>query len=126
MSQLSQVLSFLGGLRKIPDVQGSQGELSVKKYVPVIENLVQNDTPLTLFVGATGCGKSKVLPEKFASFVLARHRHAAKVLVLTSAARDVKDMHRWCGLRSHWRTGNRQQGGSFWFVCPFRAFLESY
>ena len=90
MLDLSQVLP---GIRRLDPVPGNAGRLSVEECFPQIKDVVAQRIPLTLFRGVTGCGKSKRLPEKFAEFLADLLGRGRKLLVLTTAAKGVADMH---------------------------------
>ena len=110
---LSEVLP---GIRRLDPVPGNAGRLSVEECFPQIKDVVAQRIPLTLFRGVTGCGKSKRLPEKFAEFLADLPGRGRKLLVLTTAAKDVADMHDHVkNLRSHFRHGGRFQGGWSWW-----------
>ena len=105
----------LPGIRRLDPVPGNAGRLSVEECFPQIRDVVVRRVPVTIFRGATGCGKSKRLPEKFAEFLAQELGRGCKLLVLTTAAKDVADMHGHVkNLRSHFRCGGRVQGGCYW------------
>ena len=62
MLQLSHALP---SLRRLNDVPGNDGNLAVLQSWPELEGAVKQRKPLTLFMGATGCGKSKYIPDMF-------------------------------------------------------------
>ena len=111
MLQLDNVLP---SPTRLPDVPGNKGQLAVLESLPAIESAVLQRRPLTLFRGATGCGKSKYLPERYADMLSELADFENKLLVLTYAAKDVEDMHRHCSIASHWRTGGKKSGGCAW------------
>ena len=112
MLQLSKVLGFP---TRLPDVPGNNGELAVLECLDALESSVKTRRRLTLFQGATGCGKSKVLPAKYAQMLQKLEDfHGKKLLVLTCAAKDVESMNRECKIASHYRTGGKKQGGCRW------------
>ena len=96
----------LPGIRRLDPVPGNSGRPSVEECFPQIRDVVVRRVPVTIFRGATGCGKSKRLPEKFAEFLA--QELGRKLLVLTTAAKDVADMHGHVkNLRSHFRCGGK-------------------
>ena len=106
----------LPGIRRLDPVPGNAGRLSVEKCFPQIRDVVVRRVPVTIFRGATGCGKSKRLPEKFAEFLAQELGRGRKLLVLTTAAKDVADMHDHVkNLQSHFRHGGGFQGGCSWW-----------
>ena len=112
MLDLSEVLP---GIRRLDPVPGNAGRLSVEECFPQITYVVAQRIPLTLFRRVTGCGKSNRLPEKFAEFLSDLPGRRRKLLVLTTAAKDVADMHGHVkNLRSRFRYGGRVQGGCDW------------
>ena len=96
---------------RLDDVPGNNGQLAALESLPAIESAVQQRRPLTLFRGATGCGKSKYLPEAYAKMLFEREDFEGKLLVLTCAAKDVPNMHHHCSIASHWRSGGQKSGG---------------
>jgi hypothetical protein len=109
-----QILSgFVPNLSRIADVPGNDGKFAVEECFPEVERFIVDGKKLCLFLGATGCGKSKVLPEEIAK-QLSKHSHWSKLLVLTTAAKDVEDMNKKCKQPSHYRTGAGQGGDSDW------------
>jgi hypothetical protein len=108
MLQLGNVLPSAA---RLPDVPGNNGQLAVLESLPAIESAVKQRRPLTLFRGATGCGKSKYLPDRYADMLSELADFEGKLLVLTYAAKDVPNMHHHCSIASHWRTGGQKSGG---------------
>ena len=111
MLQLSHALP---SLRRLTDVPGNNGDLAVLQSLPELEGAVKQRKPLTLFLGATGCGKSKYIPDMFFVILSTLASMDKKLLVLTTAAKDVEDMHLRCATSSHYRTGGKKIGGCAW------------
>ena len=65
--------------------------------------------------GATGCGKSKILPGEYQKYLSQLNDFSGKLLVLTTAAKDVEHMCANCSTPSHFRIGDRIQGGVSWW-----------
>ena len=112
MLNLCRVLDFP---ERLDDVPGNNGELAVFECMDAIRSSVRSGQKLILFQGATGCGKSKVLPEQYARMLAELADFDGKLLVLTTAAKDVESMHNYCkNTASHYRTGGGQKGGCEW------------
>ena len=112
MLNLCRVLDFP---ERLDDVPGNNGELAVFECMDAIRSSVRSGQKLILFQGATGCGKSKVLPEQYARMLAELADFDGKLLVLTTAAKDVESMHNYCKkTASHYRTGGGQKGGCEW------------
>ena len=112
MLQLGDVVP---GIVRLNDVPGNDGEFAVKESVPEVEGFIQKRKTLGLFLGATGCGKSKYLPAAYAA-LMAKNKHPGQLLVLTTAAKDVEDMHAHCAKKEpcHFRIGGGIRGGCKW------------
>jgi hypothetical protein len=98
---------------RLANVPDNDGEFALKDSFPEVERFFLDGNKLCLFVGVTGCGKSKTLPLDIAE-KLSKHSRWDKLLVLTTAAKDVEDMHIHCSQPSHYRTGGGQGGDSNW------------
>ena len=96
------------------DDPGNNGDLAVLECLDAIRSSVRSGRKLTVFQGAPGCGKSKVLPEKYAQMLAELEDFRGKLLVLTTAAKDVESMNEYCSIASHFRTGGRKHGGCEW------------
>ena len=106
----------LPGIRRLDPVPGNAGRLSVEECFPQIRDVVVGRVRRTLLRGATGCGKSKRLPEKLAEFLVQELGRERKLLVLTTAAKDVESMHFHVkNLQAHFRTGGGFNGGCCWW-----------
>ena len=83
---------ILPAISRLPDVDRNDGELAVLECLPEIQDVVQMRRPdLILFEAATGCGKSKILPERYAIMLEQMKEVYGNSLVLTTAAKDVQD-----------------------------------
>ena len=113
MLRLDQVLEFS---HRLPDVPGNNGQLAVWECLDELNHAITTGEMLTLLQGATGCGKSKVLPEQYFKLLQqGPYFHGRRLLVLTTAAKDVESMHDHCEhTKTHWRTGNSKHGGNEW------------
>jgi hypothetical protein len=116
MLQLDEVVP---GIVRLPDVPGNDGEFAVKESFPEIEGLLRDGQTFGLFLGATGCGKSKYLPAEYAT-LMSKHSCWGKLLVLTPAAREVDSMHSYCSEKNHpchYRVGGDIQDGVPWHTA---------
>jgi HrpA-like RNA helicase len=110
MLQPSEVLP---GSVRLSDVPGNDGKFAVEESLPEVDRFINSGNNLGLFFGVTGCGKSKILPAHCAE-LLSKEQRRGKLLVLTTAAKDVEDMHRHCSMSSHFRIGGGTHGGCAW------------
>jgi hypothetical protein len=111
---MSELDNLLPGISRLDDVPGNSGVLAVHESLPYLQTLVDRRSSIILFVGATGCGKSKILPCKYYGMLCGVPRFRKKLLVLTTAAKDVENMHDHCDQPSHYRTGRNHSGGRPW------------
>ena len=96
--------------RRLEDIPGNDGKLSLIEYLPEVERLVKEKHDIILLLGATGCGKSKILPENYEKFLQQLSDFDGKLLVLTTAAKDVEDMYMKCSTPAHYRIGDDIRG----------------
>ena len=78
--------------KHLSDIPGSDGELAINRYWSKIREVVLLKLNIALFFGATGCGKSKLLPTQYFKYLQEISSFRGKLLVLTTAAKDVQDM----------------------------------
>ena len=100
--------------RRLNDIPGNDGKLSLVECLPEIERVVNTKPDNIFLLGATGCGKSKILPEEYEKYLRQLNDFRGKLLVLTTAAKDVENMFEYCSTPSHFRIGDNIQGGVSW------------
>lgn len=82
-----------GGIAPLPPIEGDDSVLA-NECLGEIQDVVQNGRPDFILVEAVnGCGKSKVLPPKYARMLKDREEFHGNLLVLTTAAKNVQDGH---------------------------------
>ena len=82
---------FPGGILRLPDIEGNDGALAINEYLDEVQDFVQNGRPDFILVEAvTACGKSKILPEKYALMLKNMEEAHGNLLVLTTAAKGVQ------------------------------------
>ena len=100
--------------RRLEDIPGNDGKLSLVECLLEAERVVKEKHDIIFLLGATGCGKSKILPEKYEMFLQQLSDFRGKLLVLTTAAKDVEDMYMKCSTPAHYRIGDGIRGGVAW------------
>jgi hypothetical protein len=90
MLQPSEVLP---GSVRLPDALGNDGKFAVESSLPEVDRFIHSGNNSGLFLGVTGCGKSRILPAQCAE-LLSKEQRWGKLLVLTTAAKGVAVLER--------------------------------